>query len=123
MKRSHKTSISLSEDELAILDATASRLKISRSEVARHLIIYQGLCGGDFPLTSQILSLPESSQETVIAEIRQRAEAGLPIKPQAFKMWIQEVLGKVDPNTIRQCAGELLQKLIFESSAKTKATT
>lgn len=114
MKKSQKTSLSMSEDELGILDATARRLGISRSEVLRHLILYQGLCGGDFPLTRKILELPKTSREKVVAEIRTRAETGDPAKPQSFRQWVKETLGKDDVPTLEKSSDSLLRSLLEE---------
>ncbi len=87
-----KPSFYLSEDELAILDATAERLGISRSEVARHLILYHGMCGGDFPLTSRILSLPVAERDRLIAGIRRKVQSGDPSRPGDFSQWVKEAL-------------------------------
>lgn len=116
MKRSQKTSLSMSEDELAIVDATARRLGISRSEVLRHLILYQGLCGGDFPLTRKILDLPKAKQQSVIAEIRVKAESDEPAKPQSFKQWVKETLGKDDASTLDKSTDSLLKSLLEKPS-------
>lgn len=112
MKLNVKTSITLSTDESAILNATASRLGISRNEVMRHLILYQGMCGGDFPLTTQILALPPPSRLKVIGEIRRRCERGESAKVQAFREWIKEVLGDADEATIQKGTHAILQKLL-----------
>lgn len=104
-----KTSITLSDDEVGIVDATARRMGISRSEVMRHLILYQGLCGGDFPVTSKILGLAPKDYDRIVAEIRTRAESEDPIKPQSFREWVKEVLGRND-NAVLSLSGELLLK-------------
>jgi hypothetical protein len=67
------------------LTPTASRLHISRPEVMRHLVLYHGLCGGDFPLTFKILALPATDRERIIEQLRVSAESGDPIKPQQFR--------------------------------------
>ncbi len=112
MKRNEKLSLSLSGNELGILDAIASRLEISRSEVVRHLIIYQGLCGGNFPLTTRILGLPPKDRARVVAEIRAKAESDDPSKPQSFRQWVKDTLGKDDPATLEKGADALLRKLL-----------
>lgn len=113
MSASTRVSIYLSDDEKAILDATADRLKISRSEVFRHLTLYHGLCGGDFPLTSKILALPPADRDRVTAEIRSRAEAQDPVKPQKFREWVKDVLGSDDASTLEKGANSLLSKLLM----------
>jgi hypothetical protein len=112
MPEGRRVSIYLSDDELAIADATAARLKLSRSEVIRHLVLYQGMCGGDFPLTGAILSQPFAEREEVIREIRERCESGNPILPQAFRKWVKEAAGSDDPEAINRAALTLLQRLL-----------
>jgi hypothetical protein len=107
-----KPSFYLSDDELAIVDATAKRMGISRSEVVRHLILYHGLCGGDFPLTRKIVDLPPVEREKVTAEIRRRAEANQPVKPQRFREWVIEALGSDDPSSMERSAEALLRNLL-----------
>lgn len=113
MKQNHKTSVALCEDEVAILDATARRLSISRTEVMRHLILYSGMVGGDFPLTSRILTLPLKDRQRVIGEIRARAESDNPAKPQSFRQWVKDTLGK-DDDTAREKSGETLLKELLD---------
>jgi len=113
MKQNCKTSVALCEDELAILDATARRLKISRSEVMRHLILYSGMVGGDFPLTSKILALPHKDRQRVIGEIRTRAESDNPAKPQSFRQWVKEAIGKDDEAAVEK-SGEVILKELLE---------
>ncbi|WAC18803.1 ribbon-helix-helix protein, CopG family [Luteolibacter sp. SL250] len=112
MKQNCKTSVALCEDEVAILDATARRLGISRSEVMRHLILYSGMVGGDFPLTSRILALPHKDRERVIGEIRTRAEAGNPAKPQSFRQWVKDTVGKADEAAVEKTGEALLKELL-----------
>ncbi|BCU78340.1 CopG family transcriptional regulator [Luteolibacter sp. LG18] len=107
-----RVSLYISNDEKRILDATASRLGISRSEVIRHLALYHGLCGGDFPLTARILALPVKDRERVIQEIRERAESGDPAKPQSFRQWVKETVGNDDSESIEKGAESLLRKLL-----------
>ncbi|MCW1887675.1 hypothetical protein OKA04_23260 [Luteolibacter flavescens] len=111
MKLNNKTSLTLSDHEVAILDITAARNGISRNEVMRHLIIYQGLCGGDFPLTARILGLPPKDRELVVAEIRRKAEAGEFVKPQSFRIWIKETIGTDDPAEMERGIDALIRKL------------
>lgn len=112
MKQSRKTSISLSDDELAIVDSTCGRLDMSRSEFFRHLLLYHGLCGGDFPLTTKILRLPEKDRSRVIEEIRKRSESHDPAKPQSFKQWVKETLGNDATTTVDKSADVLLKNLL-----------
>ena len=107
-----KPSLSLSEDLLAIVDATANRMKISRSEVVAHLILYHGLCGGDFPLTARIFSLPAKDRDRVISEARKKSESSTPPKPQAFRQWIKEIVGTDDPASIERSADALIRGLL-----------
>jgi len=112
MSRGRRSSIFLSDDEWAIADATATRLNISRSEAIRHLLLYQGMCGGDFPLTSKILSQPAPDRDRLIAEIRRRCEENDPIKPQSFRRWVKDTLGADDAQTLDRGADALLRKLL-----------
>jgi len=112
-----RISLYLSNDEKRILDATASRLNISRSEVMRHLVLYHGLCGGDFPLTSKILALPAVDRERIIEQLRIRAESGDPIKPQQFREWVKETLGTSDDDTVAGGADALIRKLLVPSAS------
>lgn len=107
-----RVSLYISNDEKRILDATASRLGISRSEVIRHLALYHGLCGGDFPLTTKILALPQKDRERIIEEIRVRTESGNPPKPQSFRQWVKDTIGSDDSEAIEQGADSLLRKLL-----------
>lgn len=112
MKQCYKTSISLCEDELAILDAIAQRMDISRSEVVRHLVLYSGMVGGDFPLTSKILALQPRERQRVTQEIRQRAEKNNPAKPQSFRQWVMAALGKDDKPAMERTGETLLRELL-----------
>lgn len=112
MKLNNKTSLTLSDDELAMLDSTAARKGISRNEVMRHLILYQGLCGGEFPLTTRILALPPKDRQRVISEIRRKCEAGEFVKPQSFGIWVREAFGSDDPDAISRGVEALLRKLL-----------
>lgn len=118
MKQNRKTSVSLCEDELAILDATASRLSISRSEVVRHLILYSGMVGGDFPLTSRILSLPPADRRRVIGEIRERAETDNPAKPQSFRQWVKDTIGRSDADAVEKSGEMLLRELLTAAASR-----
>ncbi|MDB6078439.1 MAG: hypothetical protein JWO82_2186 [Akkermansiaceae bacterium] len=104
--------IYLTDDEAAILDAISARQKLSRSAVMRHLLIYQGLCGGDMPLTRKILGLPETDRDRVLGEIRRRTESNDPATPQKFKAWVLETLGSADPAALETGADLLLKKLL-----------
>jgi len=115
MKRNEKLSLSLSENELGILDAIAKRMEISRSEVVRHLIIYQGLCGGEMPLTTRILGLSSKDRARVVGEIRAKAEANDPAKPQSFRQWVKDTLGGDDAATLEAGADRLLRRLLEPS--------
>ena len=123
MKRSNKTSISLSDDELAILDAIAARQDISRSTVIRHFVLYHGMCGGDMPLTSKIIALPEKQQDPVIAEIRRRAEDNDPARPQSFRRWVEEKFGRADPATMDAGTNCLLMSLLDEHERNRSSQT
>lgn len=112
MKQNRKTSVALCDDEVAILDATARRLGLSRSEVIRHLILYSGMVGGDFPLTSKILALPEKDRARVIGEIRDRAENDNPVKPQSFRQWVKDTIGKDDTAALEKTGETLLKELL-----------
>ncbi len=112
MPEGRRCSIYLTDDEWAIADSTAKRMGISRSEVIRHLLLYQGMCGGSFPLTAKIIALPPADRDRLIAEIRRRAEAGDPIKPQSFREWVKEVLGTADPETVDRGTDALIKKLL-----------
>lgn len=107
-----KFSVSMTEDERDLADAIATRLGINRSKVFRHLILYQGLCGGDMPLTSKILDLPEPQRTRVIAEILKRARMDDPPKPQSFALWVKETLGKADAEAMDKGGEILLKELI-----------
>lgn len=100
------------DEEKLILDSTASRLGISRSEVIRHLVIYQGLCGGEFPITKRILELPVGQRKRVMAEIAAKTAANDPVKPQAFRQWAKEVMGNDDSDTLEIGAERLIQDLL-----------
>lgn len=103
----------MTEAELAIADAIKERLGIaSRSEVFRHLVLYQGLCGGDMPLTTKILALPEHDRDRLTEEILRRAREDDPAKPQSFALWVKETLGKADPDTLNRGADQLLRDLL-----------
>lgn len=102
----------MSDDEKAILDATACRLGVSRSKVFSHLVLYHGLCGGDFPLTSKIHGLPDADRDRVTAEIRRRCESNDPAKPQEFRQWVKDTLGKDDPATLERGSSALLRNLM-----------
>lgn len=115
MKRSNRTSVSLSDDELGIFDAIARHRNLSRSEVLSHLLLYHGLCGGEMPLTSKILALPERDRARVVSEIRKRAENDDPAKPQSFRKWVKDTLGNDDPATVENGAGSLLMDLLKET--------
>lgn len=112
MKKDNKISLSFSDDEVAILDSIARQRGLSRSEVARNFVLYHGMCGGDFPFTSRILNLPSKDQERVIKQIRENCEAGKVMKPQAFKKWVQEVIGADDDVAMEKAADALLRKLL-----------
>jgi len=112
MSSATRVSIYITDDEKAILDSTATRLGISRSEVFRHLTLYHGLCGGDFPLTSRIMALSPSQRDKVTAEIRSRAESQDPAKPQSFRQWVKDTLGNDDQPTLDKGADALLRKLL-----------
>ena len=112
MPQGKRFSIYLNDDEVAIADATADRLRMSRSQVIRHLILYNGLCGGTFPLTSKILDLAPDARDRIIAEIRKRAESDDPAKPQSFRQWVKETLGNCDPADLNRGAEQLLNALI-----------
>ncbi len=107
-----KKSIHLDEDVWAILDAIASRLEMSRSKVVWHLAVYAGMCGGDFPLTRRVEGLAPIDRERVVAEVRKRAEADDPPKPQGFRSWVKEVLGELDEDAMDSAAKRLVQELI-----------
>lgn len=118
MKLIRKTSISLSDDEVAIADAIARRLNCSRSEVVRHLLLYHGLCGGDCPLTSKILRLAEPQRSDVIADIRRRAERDDPLRPQSFRQWVKDCLGEVTPASLEKGTESILRKLLDDIKPK-----
>jgi len=101
----------MSRDEVGILDAIADRLGMSRSQVIRNLIIYQGLCGSEMPLTRSILSLDEPDRDRVIAEIRERAESDDTATPLAFKRWVQEALGDISPEKTENGIESVFKKL------------
>ncbi len=107
-----KPSISISDDLLGIVDATADRMGISRSEVISHLILYHGLCGGDFPLTTKILALRPVDRERIIKDARGRHESDSPPKPQAFRKWIKETVGSSDPEALENGADALVRSLL-----------
>lgn len=114
MKRSNKTSISLSDDELGILDAIANRHEISRSTVIRHFLLYHGMCGGDMPLTTRIIALPERQQDPVVAEIRRRTEDNNPARPQSFRRWVTDKFGEVNPDAVEAGTANLLKDLLHD---------
>lgn len=112
MKKTRKTSVSVTEDVLGIWDAICARKGASRSEVLEHLLIFAGLTGGDFPLTTKILGLPELDRDRIIEEIRRKSECGEPARPQAFKQWMKEAIGKDDPESIQRGVEALLRNLL-----------
>lgn len=112
MKQSIKTSVALTEDEVGILDATANRLGMSRSEVMRHLIIFQGLAGGDFPLTRKILNQPEADRIKAVAKIRRSAEKGEFIKPAVFKAYMADAFGSAEPAVTEAGLDAVVKKLL-----------
>lgn len=121
MKRINKTSISLTDDELGILDAIAIRLKQTRSDIIRHFILYHGMCGGDMPLTSKILALAEGPQDGIVAQIRKRAETDDPVRPQSFRQWVKDTLGNADQKTVENGTVILLDDLLndyYQNSRK-----
>jgi len=95
-----------------LVDACAERQGMSRSEVVWHLVVYAGLCGGDFPLTKRIASLPGVDMDRVVAEVRERAEANDPPKPQGFRQWVKEAAGRIDDETMDAAAKGLLDELL-----------
>lgn len=105
------------EDEHGILEAISKRLNMSKSMVIRHLVIYQGLCGGDMPLTSQILALPPDKRAKIIAEIRRKAEDQEASIPQKFRQWVKEVLGSAGPAEQASGASLLIKKLLGGDSS------
>lgn len=112
MKQTHKTSLSLTEDEFAILDATANRLGISRNEVMRHLILFQGMSGGDLPLTTKILALRDADRTKVVHAIREKCESGEFAKPAVFKSYMAEAFGDADPKVIDAGMSAVVDKLL-----------
>lgn len=118
MSRPKRITLYLDEHEAAIADATAKRLGMSRSQVIRHLIVYQGLCGGSFPLTRRILDLPHDERQRVMKEIVQRTESNDPPKPQRFREWVKETLGKLESNNLSRGADALLQSLVKGEAAR-----
>lgn len=107
-----KPSFSLADELIAILDISAERMKISRSEVVANLILYHGLCGGDFPLTSKILALPSKDRQRLLGDVLDRMRSDDPPKPQEFRRWVKEVLGTSDPETIEKGSDALLRALL-----------
>lgn len=118
MKRVNRTSLSFTDDELAILDAIRARKssqegrEVTRTEIVVHFLLYHGLCGGDMPLTSRILNLPQKDRARIVKEIRKKAESGESAKTQRFQEWVKEVLGKSDKETVEKGADVLLQELL-----------
>lgn len=112
MKLSSRSTLHTTEFEREILKLTAERNGISENDVMRHLIIYQGLCGGSFPLTTQILALPPAKRRAVEEKIFQRLKANEELKPQSFKQWLQESLGKIDPEAERRGADAFIKELL-----------
>lgn len=78
----------------------------------RHLLLYQGMCGGDMPLTTQILALPDALRDGIIAEIREAAEQGKPFKKQGFGQWIKDCLGSSSAAAQEKGAGMLIEQLL-----------
>jgi len=114
MKLTHKTTLHTTESESEILEILAARKGISTNELMRHLILYQGLVGGDFPLTSEILSLPPPRRKVVEAKIVDRLKANEFLKPQSFMLWIKEVFGKIDADTMARGAKSFIRDLLGE---------
>lgn len=109
---SRKCSISADKKIWKIADATAKRLGMSRSELVQHLIVYAGLVGGEYPLTSQILNSPQSKRDAFLKETLRRAENNDPIKKQAFWATVRECAGKADKHTCDKVSGSLLEELL-----------
>jgi len=99
MKLSRKITLNMTESEHEILEITAARNgNISVNTVMRHLIVYQGFCGGSFPLTTRVLALPPEKRRMVEEKILERLKSDEALKPQSFKAWLQESFGRVDPD-------------------------
>lgn len=115
MSQGRRFSIYLTDDQVRIADAIATRQEMSRSEVIQHLVIYQGLCGGDFPLTRKILNQRPTDRDRLIREIRERNESNNPPKPQAFREWVKETLGSADKESMEKGSESLLERLLSDS--------
>ena len=113
-----KPSFSLADDLIEILDISADRMGISRSEVVANLVLYHGLCGGDFPLTSKILALPSVDRQRLLGDVLERFKSDDPPKPQEFRKWVKEVLGKADQETIEKGADALIRALLHSDHRK-----
>ncbi len=113
MKLTDKRTIHLTEYEGKILDLVAKRKGISANTVLRHLVIYHGLVGGDFPLTDEILGLPPAKRRDAEMEILDRLARDECLKPQSFKMWIREIFGKIDPDTMAMGAKSFVRDLLL----------
>ena len=111
MAQGRRYSIYMHDSLWELADIMAAKKNISRSKVFEHLIAYSGLCGGDWPLTERILSLPPNDRDRILDEIKRKAEAGEFVKPQSFKLWVQEALGSDDPATMARGVEALLNKL------------
>ena len=107
-----KCSISADERIWKIADATAKRLGMSRSELVQHLVVYAGLVGGEYPLTSQILNAPQAKRDAFLDETLKRAQDNNPIKKQAFWETVRECASKADPKVCEQVSTSLLKELI-----------
>jgi hypothetical protein len=104
--------IYLSAEEAGILDAISKRKKLSRSSVMRNLLVYQGLCGGDMPLTRKILGLPDRDRKKVLTEIKEKAEKNDPSIPQKWSEMVKDALGSADDVSQEKGADAILQKLL-----------
>lgn len=107
-----RKSLYLSEDAWGIIDAIAKEKDMSRSEVVWHLVIYAGMCGGDFPLTRRVAKLPDEDRDRVVSEVRQRLESDDPPKPWSFREWVKEASGREDSKALDKAARMMVDDLL-----------
>jgi hypothetical protein len=114
MNEPKRFTIYLSQEEIEILDAISKHKSMSRSSVMRNLLVYQGLCGGEMPLTRKILNLSDDRRKKVLGEIRDKTIANDSSIPQKWHQMVKEVLGSSDTMTQDAAADAILKRLLGE---------
>jgi len=107
-----KCSVSADEKIWKIADALAAKRGVSRSEIIQHLIIYAGIVGGEYPLTTQILKAPQKKRDALLTETLRRAEEDEPVRNQKFWQTLREHAKNTNSSTAEDVSASLLQSLI-----------